>query len=135
REDNHHLGDHLADFVRMMQERGRLPPNLPLHYKGHAYLLYGHAERPLAGDGVLLIGDAAGLAYTQSGEGIRPAVESALLAAAALSRAPADTAAARYEAALRSRFGLRGDQARQGWQVPVSIRTRIAASLMRSPWF
>jgi flavin-dependent dehydrogenase len=29
---------------------------------------------------VLLIGDAAGLAYPESGEGIRPAVESGLIA-------------------------------------------------------
>ncbi|AJD49099.1 geranylgeranyl reductase [Isoalcanivorax pacificus W11-5] len=135
REDNHHLSDHLADFVQSMQDRGRLPPNLPLHYKGHAYLLYGHAERPLSGDGVLLIGDAAGLAYTQSGEGIRPAVESALLAARALSLAPAETAAGRYETALRARFGLRGDQARRGWQMPEAIKMRLAASLMSTPWF
>jgi 2-polyprenyl-6-methoxyphenol hydroxylase-like FAD-dependent oxidoreductase len=33
------------------------------------------------GEGVLLIGDAAGLAHPGSGEGIRPAVESALIAA------------------------------------------------------
>ena len=135
REDNHHLSDYLAEFVLMMQDRGRLPPGLPLHYKGHAYLLYGHAERPLTGDGVLLIGDAAGLAYTQSGEGIRPAVESALLAAEVLSRTPAENAAARYETALKARFGPRGDQARQGWQVPEMIKTRVAASLMKNPWF
>ena len=48
---------------------------------GHAYLLEGTSTRTIVGDGVLLIGDAAGLAYPQSGEGIRPAVESGLSAA------------------------------------------------------
>jgi 2-polyprenyl-6-methoxyphenol hydroxylase-like FAD-dependent oxidoreductase len=41
-------------------------------------------------DGMLLIGDAAGLAYPQSGEGIRPAVESALMAAATIMEADGD---------------------------------------------
>jgi flavin-dependent dehydrogenase len=35
-------------------------------------------------DGMLLVGDAAGVAYSESGEGIRPALESSLLAAATL---------------------------------------------------
>ena len=42
------------------------------------------APRPLVGEAALLIGDAAGLAYPRSGEGIRPAVESGMLAALTL---------------------------------------------------
>jgi menaquinone-9 beta-reductase len=42
-------GEHLAEFVASMQAAGRLPADLPARYKGHAYLLYGHARRPLAG--------------------------------------------------------------------------------------
>ena len=38
-------------------------------------------HRNTVGDGILLAEDSAGLAYSQSGEGIRPAVESGLLAA------------------------------------------------------
>jgi flavin-dependent dehydrogenase len=38
----------------------------------------------LVADGLLLVGDAAGLAYPESGEGIRPAVESSILAARTL---------------------------------------------------
>jgi len=45
----------------------------------HAYLLYGTSTRNIVGD--LMAGDAAGLAYPQRGERIRPAVESGLLAA------------------------------------------------------
>ena len=40
----------------------------------------GAGVRPLVANGVLLAGDAAGLAYPESGEGIRPAIESGQLA-------------------------------------------------------
>ncbi|MEJ0047557.1 MAG: hypothetical protein WDN04_16615 [Rhodospirillales bacterium] len=38
----------------------------------------------------MLVGDALGLAYARSGEGIRPAVESALLAAEIVAAANGD---------------------------------------------
>ena len=73
----------------------RTPAGVP--WRGHAYLAWGMGPRPVVGDGVLLAGDAAGLAYPESGEGIRPAIESGQMAAAALV-----AAAGRYEAdALR----------------------------------
>jgi len=135
REDNVHLGDHLAAFVDGMQAAGRIPRDLPSRYKGHAYLLYGHARRPLGGPGCLLIGDAAGLAYTQSGEGIRPAVESALLAARLLAThqdAPEQVLQA-YDAAVRARFGRRGD--RPARPLPEWLKALAAPGLMRSAWF
>ena len=58
-----------------------MPARAASRWHGHAYLLYQSAPRPLQGDGVLLVGDAAGLAYAPSGEGIRTAIESGLLAA------------------------------------------------------
>ena len=137
REDNHWLSEHLQAFVTWMQSQGRLPEAGEL-YQGHAYLLYGHAQRPLVGPGVCLIGDAAGLAYTQSGEGIRPAVESALMAAEALQQAPDQAVLSDYEAALRARFGRRGDVSQwgvQGWSVPEWLKARLAGPLMRNPWF
>jgi menaquinone-9 beta-reductase len=51
---------------------------------GHAYGLWGRTDRKFLDDGVLLVGDAAGLAYPESGEGIRPAIESGLIAAHAI---------------------------------------------------
>ena len=51
---------------------------------GHAYGLWGRTDRKILDDGVLLVGDAAGLAYPESGEGIRPAIESGLIAAHAI---------------------------------------------------
>ena len=80
RADPHTLTAHVADFLQFLKSTGRIKFELPpLH--GHAYLLEGTSTRTIVGEGVLLIGDAAGLAYPQSGEGIRPAVESGLSAA------------------------------------------------------
>jgi 2-polyprenyl-6-methoxyphenol hydroxylase-like FAD-dependent oxidoreductase len=50
--------------------------------------------RPVTGDGLLLVGDAAGLAYPESGEGIRPAIESGRLAASTLAAAGGRTSRA-----------------------------------------
>ncbi|WP_166263392.1 NAD(P)/FAD-dependent oxidoreductase [Marinobacter caseinilyticus] len=137
REDNHRLTDHLNRFVDEMKQDGRIPPDLPGRFKGHAYLLYGHAERPLIDDGVILIGDAAGLAYTQSGEGIRPAIESALIAAEVIQHAPDMSARClqRYGEAISERFGTRALNEDSGWQIPDWIKTPLAGGLMRSHWF
>ena len=79
------LAGHLERFLAAMVRDGVLEPELArARPNGHAYLLYPDAARPLVADGALLVGDAAGLAYPESGEGIRPAVESALLAAEAI---------------------------------------------------
>lgn len=137
REDNHKLSEHLQAFVEEMKSTGRIPADLPGRFKGHAYLLYAHAERPLVDDGVILIGDSAGLAYTQSGEGIRPAVESALLAAEVLRKATDYSASSLqvYGDAIAERFGNRAADSEQGWQVPDWLKTPLAGTLMRSHWF
>ncbi|MDX1757943.1 MAG: NAD(P)/FAD-dependent oxidoreductase [Marinobacter sp.] len=137
REDNHRLSGHLQRFVDDMKNSGRIPADLPGHFKGHAYLLYDHAERPLVDDGVLLIGDAAGLAYTQSGEGIRPAVESALLAAGVIRRATDSSAQSlqQYGEAIAERFGTRAMHRDDGWHIPEWLKSPLAGTLMRSHWF
>lgn len=137
REDNHKLTDHLHEFVDDMKASGRIPSDLPGRFKGHAYLLYNHAHRPLVDDGLMLLGDAAGLAYTQSGEGIRPAIESALLAADVLRNAEDYTARSLqpYGEAIAQRFGNRAEQHDNGWQMPQWVKTPLAGTLMRSHWF
>ena len=137
REDNHRLTEHLEAFVQDMKDTGRIPADLPGRFKGHAYLLYAHAERPLVDDGILLIGDSAGLAYTQSGEGIRPAIESALMAADVIRDAQDYSASSLqlYGDAIAERFGTRAAELEQGWQVPDWIKTPLATTLMRSHWF
>jgi geranylgeranyl reductase family protein len=109
RQDRHRLTEHLQRFVRTLVSEGHLPPDLPSTWHGHAYLLNGSSPRAVVDDGVVLVGDAAGLAYAQSGEGIRPAIESGLLAARAIIAAGTDTRRAAlepYRGALERRFGV-----------------------------
>ncbi|WP_339802302.1 NAD(P)/FAD-dependent oxidoreductase [uncultured Marinobacter sp.] len=137
REDNYKLSDHLNHFVDEMKQAGRIPSDLPGRFKGHAYLLYNHAHRPLVDDGLILLGDAAGLAYTESGEGIRPAIESALLAATVIRSAENYSAKSLqpYGDAIAERFGKRARQNENGWQLPQWVKAPLAGTLMRSHWF
>lgn len=135
REDKQQLGAHVNNFVDWLKTQGRIPPDIPGRLKGHAYLLYRHARRRRVGDDVLLIGDAAGLAYTQSGEGIRPAIESGLLAARTILEAEGDYSIARlqgYSDRLAQRFGA--DKAEPAL-VPSGVRNSIAGWLLGRRWF
>jgi len=78
------FADHLRDFARFLSVTGRVSRSSAIPWRGHAYHARGAGVRPLVADGVLIVGDAAGLAYPESGEGIRPAVESGVLAARTL---------------------------------------------------
>ena len=140
RRDSQALSAHVAELVDFLVERGRVPRSLGARFKGHAYLLYGEARRPLVGDGFLLVGDSAGLAYPRSGEGIRPAVESGLLAARAIFDAKGRydvDALAPYERLIEERFGPRTRGARleptrlllERWRGPVAGR------LLSARWF
>jgi flavin-dependent dehydrogenase len=133
RQDPHDLAGHAQRFLTRAALSGRLPPRLPSRRHGHAYLLYGQAPRALCGDGFALIGDAAGLAWPQSGEGIRPAIESALLAAEAIARG----ALADYAPAIEARFGPRerGDSAGLSGLVPERLRPWLAEKLLANPTF
>lgn len=75
------LTDQVSAFCSFLRQRQRIDCAIPLRFHGHAYQLYEREVPKLADEGVLLIGDAAGLAYPQSGEGIRPAVESGMISA------------------------------------------------------
>jgi len=139
RQDVRSLAHHVARFVAILRARGRLPSDLPGRPHGHAYLLYGESRRPLGAEDLLLVGDAAGLAYPRSGEGIRPAVESGLLAASAIldaraGRVPAALPA--YETALRSRLGALPSGDRDALARPAaSWKRAVAGRLLGSPLF
>ncbi len=137
REEPRYLGRHLDRFVALMQQQQRIPADLPRHFRNHTYLLYDRAERPLVDDGLMLIGDAAGLAFGPSGEGIRPAVESALIAANVIRAEPDLTARSLqpYGEAIARRFGTRSLQPDNGTRMPDWVRVRLAGSLMKSHWF
>ena len=74
---------HAHAFAQFLEDSGRAPEAAHLDWRGHAYFA-GGVHTPVVADGMLLVGDAAGVAYSESGEGIRPALESSLLAAATL---------------------------------------------------
>jgi flavin-dependent dehydrogenase len=81
RRTSSHFNRHIMEFVAFLERRHTLAPGAAVRWHGHAYLASGVGARQVHGDGLVLIGDAAGLAYPSSGEGIKPAIESARLAA------------------------------------------------------
>ena len=138
REDNHKLSDHVQDFCGFLKQQGKIPTDTPEKFHGHAYLLYPHAIREVIKDGVLLIGDAAGLAYPQSGEGIRPAVESALLAAQVIRSCDGDYLQEKlqpYYMKLEERFGKRQPKAGLLERLPLGFKQALAGRLMQTHWF
>ena len=135
REDNHLLSEQLRHFCDFLKQRGRIPQNIPDSFHGHAYLLYGHAARKQIDDGMLLVGDAAGLAYPQSGEGIRPAVESGLMAATTILEAMGDYRSKQllpYASRLVTRFGPIASPRSTG---PAYLRNFLAGKLLNNKWF
>jgi len=140
REDSRGFPLRVEEFVLWLERQGRVPPRLPDGLKGHAYLLYGQSPRPAGDVGALLVGDAMGMAYDPSGEGIRPAVESGLIAADILAETGGEIDPAtvrRYQAAIEGRFGPRRGLARfrPSHLLPETVRSRVASFLLGSPWF
>jgi geranylgeranyl reductase family protein len=138
REDNHQLAKQVRAFCEFLAARGKIPVVPEEHFKGHAYILYHTGKRKLIDDGVLLIGDAAALAYGQSGEGIRPAIESAVFAAEIVTAAAGDYSTAKlqpYEDRLAERFGTRGAETPAAAWLPDGLRRAIAHGLLGSRWF
>lgn len=110
------LKPQLEQYLGILRRRGVLPEGCQPALRGHAYILRGLARRPLFAEGVLLAGDAAGLAFDSSGEGILPAVVSGTLAAEAILAAglrPERLDGAAYAAAVEKELGPRG-QGRRG---------------------
>ena len=136
--DAHSLPQASREFVDFLKATERIPRAASWRWRGHAYLLQ-QSPRRLIDDGVVLIGDAAGLAYAESGEGIRPAIESGLLAAATIvdarerySRAALES----YGHRLRARFG--GPQRKSVAQFGAlgqQLMLATARRLLGVPWF
>ena len=137
RTDREQLSTHVQQFVDFLQSRGKLCCDLPARFHGHAYQLYERTQPVLCDDGALLVGDAAGLAYPQSGEGIRPAVESGLLAAAAITTAGGNYAReslSPYPRRLAERLGMPRSHGASDW-LPASWLRVLAARLLASKQF
>lgn len=110
RETTTGLATDLQRLLRWLADTQRVPLQEWPRFRGHAYLAYTRSRRPLVAEGCLLVGDAAGMACPRSGEGIRPAIESGLLAAAAVRRARGDyrrASLAHYATLIEERFGHR----------------------------
>ena len=136
--DSRGLPKQTAEFVDFLKAKGRIPPNGSWRWKGHAYLLAGETGRSLVADGVVLVGDAAGLAYPQSGEGIRPAIESGLMAAATIVATQGRYTRERlegYERNLGKRFGASKAAGLLSRVLPVGLTTAAARRLLANPLF
>lgn len=133
-----HLSRHVAAFLEFLGRRALVPPDVPRRWHGHAYRLWEVPGRTVTGDGVVLVGDAAGLAYPVSGEGILPAVESGRLAAEAILEARATAAAhdlSPYASSLRARFGVPRPAGAASWGLPAPLLERVSVALLGSRWF
>ena len=135
--DAHALPKQTSEFVDFLKTTGRIPDAAGWRWRGHAYLLAGDTGRNAIGEGVVLIGDAAGLAYPQSGEGIRPAIESGLMAAQTILRAGGAYGRDRlepYNAHLTKRFGESKLTRMATRLIPGGWSTAIARRMLDSPW-
>ena len=140
RQDNRNLSQYVDDFVALVKAQDKIPGDMPMRFRGHAYLLHGESERQLVENGALLIGDAAGLAYPQSGEGICPAVESGLLAARAIVDARGDYSPERlsaYRKGLAKRLGPREKKEKSRFSdlLTAPLTRNVIDKLMGVPWF
>ena len=134
RRDHGDLNAHVQAFMKLLERTHRARRAACVRWHGHAYLAWGTGVRPLIGEGMLVAGDAAGLAYPQSGEGIKPAVESGRLAAETVIAAAGrvDIEALRpYEAELKRRY----PPARRTPKAVAGAVRAVGRRLLRSPTF
>lgn len=132
RTHNQKLGAYVAWFRRYLIEQGRVPDDIPETFRGHAYrLANGLTTRQVVDDGVMLVGDAVGLAYPQSGEGIRTAIESGILAAQTALAANGDYRRENlqaYETQLKNRYGRKASETPP--HLPQAVRHFLAHLLL-----
>jgi len=134
RRDNKGFARHLDEFVAFLERRHTLEPGSRPRWHGHAYMAWGAGARPILADGMLVVGDAAGLAFPESGEGIKPAIESGRLAAETLIAAGGHTDVSTlrpYEEELLRRHPSTKPR-------PARVRAALAMlgrALLRSPTF
>ena len=137
-EDKNKLSGHVKEFCKYLTAEGKIPADITAKYNGHAYLLYNHAVREMVADNVVLIGDSAGLAYPQSGEGIRPAIESAILAADVIRDCAGNYRSDKlqaYNEAMEQRFGKRLPGPDTMERLPMFVKKIFASQLMKTRWF
>jgi flavin-dependent dehydrogenase len=135
--DSRALPKATAEFVDFLKARHTIPATASWRWYGHAYLVAEPVSRRAVGDAVMLVGDAAGLAYPQSGEGIRPAIESGLMAAATIVKADGRYTRDRlgsYEAGFRRRVSTSPLERLLSRAVPGSMPAALARPFLGRPW-
>lgn len=134
REGEQHLSQWRDQLVHWLIDTGRIANSVDAPFKGHAYQLNTKIPQSVAGNGILLIGDSAGLADCHSGEGIRPAIESALLAADTIAEVEnvADTAES-YTRRIHQHF--HDPAAGLPTFIPTSVRMWLARHMLRNKRF
>jgi geranylgeranyl reductase family protein len=129
RADPHKLSSHVSVLLQFLKSTGRIGFDVP-PMRGHAYLLQGSSTRTITDQNVLLIGDSAGLAYPQSGEGILPAIESGLVAAQAIAGRKGLETYRSWIAQRRSPMFLS-----VGSYLPSHLISLLAGGLLKTRWF
>lgn len=128
-----------AAFIEYLRRQGRIATDFSsCKWHGHAYLVSGSPRRRVVDDGVILLGDAAGLAYPQSGEGIRPAIESGLIAASTIVDARGDYRRERlspYARKLHRRFGAGSGMHLLSHLLPAGTPAALGGLLLGREWF
>jgi flavin-dependent dehydrogenase len=128
------IARHVEAYVEGLVGESRIERPPEEGWRGHAYRLRaGKPPRPIA-DGALLVGDAAGLAFSASGEGILPAIVSGRLAARAILEAGGEYAEARLESYARGLDAALGSPSRRR-ALPAPVARLAGAVLLASPWF
>lgn len=79
------IRQHWRLYVQKLNKLGLVSEEIELHPRGHTYFLR-HNRNKIQQENAFIIGDAAGLATLDMGEGIGPAVRSGILAAGAIIR-------------------------------------------------
>lgn len=137
RVDKTNLSEHVANFCEFLKSSGKVVAGIPEKFHGHAYQLYESILPKMVDEGVMLTGDSAGLSYPQSGEGIRPAVESGLMAADVIAAAKGDYSIEMlqpYSQRIVERFGKPRASGSADW-LPAGMLRFLAARLMATRWF
>lgn len=124
--------ERVHEFARFLAREKKVPASVldPRLWRGHAYALAG--DGVATADGIVLIGDAAGLAAPESGEGIDPAIESGRRAADAIGADRSGTGDyTAYATWVAARTGPRGLSATLRRLAPAAL----GRALLRHPAF
>ena len=128
--DRHGPSKAAAEFLSYLKADGRMPADTHCQWRGHAYLVEAPRTRRAVDEDVLLVGDAAGLADSRSGEGIRAGIESGLLAASMIA---GSERLLDYETRLRQCGVIESSSG--STILPDQVSAKLGGLLLQLPWF